>query len=55
MELAEQERAGLAGFLHWSLSTGRYTDIRTRTTAAARLLRGPVGLGTAAVRLPLSR
>ncbi|MGV4984756.1 hypothetical protein ACVB8X_13235 [Streptomyces sp. NRAIS4] len=55
LELAEQERAGLAGFLHWSLSAGRYTDFRARTAAAARLLRGPVGLGTAVARLPLSR
>ncbi|MEU1409928.1 hypothetical protein ABZ471_48505 [Streptomyces sp. NPDC005728] len=64
LKLGEEEQASLAdylrqleewmaGFLHWHLSTGRYTDFRTRTTPIATMLRGPVGLGTSAARLRL--
>lgn len=60
--LSEEERASLAdhlrqleewmaGFFHWHLSTGRYTDFRTRRTPVATMLRGPIGLGTSAARL----
>ncbi|MDG4856899.1 hypothetical protein P8605_01765 [Streptomyces sp. T-3] len=44
----------MAGFAHWHLTTGRYTDFRAPAIPVTVLLRGPAGLGMSAARLPMS-
>ncbi|WP_117208702.1 terpene synthase family protein [Allorhizocola rhizosphaerae] len=48
----EAVQTRLAGFLRWHSATGRYRSDETRYPNLHRLLAGPTGLGTSAVRLP---